>query len=125
MDPNNQPLDWLGQVASRPVLVRNWRRDLLTLCACGSLLEHWRRYAPLKEPPAEPLACSNLACSQPAELGWLVQKARSPDHAWYILPLCGACKELSGPYPVERDGPFARSRRSVTCAAKGKAPQAL
>ncbi len=56
------------------------------VCSCGSWLAHWNNYSG----QVLPAYCPEKKCRQKPEVGAHVQKARSGDDRWYIIPLCKA-----------------------------------
>lgn len=55
-------------------------------CACGSWLNHWRRYA-YRSRILRP-RCAEWQCPEWATVGAHVQRVNYFDGRWYIVPLC-------------------------------------
>jgi hypothetical protein len=61
------------------------------LCACGSWLEHWKKYS------GQTLACCvEATCTGKDLVGSHVQKVNPADTDWYIIPLCRTHGEMQG-----------------------------
>ncbi len=56
------------------------------ICACGSWLDHWKKYGS----QALPRYCTEAKCMHAPEVGAHIQKDGSSDNGWYIVPLCSA-----------------------------------
>lgn len=61
-------------------------------CACGSWLEHWKKFS------GQVLSkwCSERRCTKAPEFGARVQKGGSSDQGWYVVPLCDKHDGLTG-----------------------------
>lgn len=53
-------------------------------CACGSWLEHWKKFSGRALPPY----CAVSTCASRPEDGAHVQRDSVLDRHWYIVPLC-------------------------------------
>jgi hypothetical protein len=66
------------------MLVRNINGSSQNICACGSWLEHWKKFSGLNAP----MFCPVIGCYAYAIVGAHVQKENVNDDNWYIVPLC-------------------------------------
>jgi len=55
-----------------------------TTCACGSWLDHWKKFSG----QTLPQFCPQVKCTEKPEVGTHVQKDSTTDKNWYIIPLC-------------------------------------
>lgn len=53
-------------------------------CACGSWLEHWKKFSGATLPQW----CYEKTCTNKPTVGAHVQKDSASDKSWYIVPLC-------------------------------------
>lgn len=60
-------------------------------CPCGCWLKHWGKFSRGKAG-----LCKELACTNYATVGTLVQKFNSKDKSGYIIPLCGIHNKMTG-----------------------------
>lgn len=64
--------------------IRNINGTSDNACACGSWLDHWKKFSG----QGIPTCCPATSCYQKVEVGAHVQKDASSDNSWYIFPLC-------------------------------------
>jgi hypothetical protein len=74
-----------------PVKVKNINGTTDNTCACGSWLEHWKKFSNV---PLE--YCSEQSCAMVDLVGAHVMKAYGDDDNWYIIPLCKRHNKLKG-----------------------------
>ncbi len=86
-----------------------------TTCACGSWLNHWKKfsgqsvtYCPCKEPRPN-------GCLRKDLVGAHVQKADSPDNKWYIFPLCSVHNQSMGVLEVSDNYKLVSANKKETC----------
>jgi hypothetical protein len=66
-------------------------------CKCvGGWLGHFRAFG-----IGTSTKCAVLGCGNPSEVGGHVQKVRSTDESWYIVPLCKACNTLTESFELK------------------------
>jgi len=107
------------------MVVKNVNGAMRTVCGCGSWLNHWRRFGTPGEAFTRKQACSVVVCSQPIEVGALVQKevlegmkalGMVGDASWYVIPLCSDhSRQRSGALQVEDDCGLAPASQDETC----------
>jgi len=107
------------------MVVKNLNDHSLPPCGCGSWLNHWRAYGKPSEDFSRRQSCSVVTCSNPIEVGGLVQKevlegmkafGMVGDASWYILPLCRECNRKRGTtLTVENGCGLASARVEETC----------
>jgi hypothetical protein len=107
------------------MVVKNLNKTMSAVCSCGSWLNHWRRFGTPGPAFEGKQACSVRVCSNPIEVGALVQKevleGMKPlgmvgDASWYVIPLCGHCQRKSGvTLQVEDDCGLAPTNLNETC----------
>lgn len=84
-------------------------------CACGSWLDHWKRYGD----QALPRYCTEAKCMDAPEVGALIQKDDSSDSGWYIVPLCRAHNaEKGGSLNVSDAVQLVPADVGITCGGK-------
>lgn len=64
--------------------VRNVNGTSRLDCACGSWLEHWKKFSGATLPQW----CCEKNCTNKPTLGAHIQKDSATDKTWYIVPLC-------------------------------------
>ena len=107
------------------MVVKNLNKSRSAVCSCGSWLNHWRRFGTPGPAFAKKQLCSVVVCSNPIEVGALVQKevldGMKPlgmvgDASWYVIPLCAHCQRTSGlTLQVGDDCGLAPANLSETC----------
>ena len=84
-------------------------------CACGSWLDHWKKFG---DQPL-PRYCTEAKCTQTPEVGAHIQKDGSPDNGWYIVPLCKAHNAEKGRLLKISDAvQLVPANVSITCGKK-------
>lgn len=80
-------------------------------CSCGSWLQHYNNFVEI-----EATFCSNLSCCNVAKVGGHVQKYKSSDKGWYIVPLCESCNKKSSDSVIDIGGTeLVPANKSLTC----------
>lgn len=73
--------------STRMTLIKNVKVSANgTTCACGSWLNHWKRFSRR----SLPVFCPVDGCMYPVSVGAHVQMADTNQLDWYIAPLCSA-----------------------------------
>jgi hypothetical protein len=64
--------------------INNINEKRREICACGSWLNHWKKFSP------KPFKryCPVIGCTEKPEVGALIRKVSSTDERWYITLLC-------------------------------------
>jgi len=92
--------------------VKNINGISIDTCACGSWLEHWKRFSQ----ELIPIFCSEEKCPEKPEVGALVQKDISTDDSWYVIPLCkGHNRKTSKSLTINDNVTFVSADVNKTC----------
>ena len=71
--------------------VKNLNGTKKEKCISGSWLAHWEAFSGQTS-----YGCFVVGCKNRRSVGGLVQKDRTMDTSWYIVPLCEECNSKSG-----------------------------
>lgn len=95
------------------MLVKNLRGTADKKCKCGEWLTHWKKFSEL-----ELKLCAADTCTNNANVGAHVQKARAADRDTYIVPLCYTCNKRCDDFAIDENlTPPVPANVSKTCGA--------
>ncbi len=91
--------------------IKNINGTSQTTCACGSWLNHWKKFSG----QSTFSYCPAGACLKTDLVGAHVQKSDSSDNKWYIYPLCNAHNQHTGVLEVSDTYKLVSANKKETC----------
>jgi len=90
--------------------IRNINGTSDSACACGSWLQHWKKFSGQKT-----TFCLAVGCMEKDLAGAHVQKADARDDGWYIYPLCNFHNQRSKELKVSDGYKLVPADKAAAC----------